>query len=183
MNTVHKQLPGQSFTFTFKKTGETDAGILPVEYGQSNEFAIWVKDRKQIKTVGGHWLSRKFHYLVTAAWYTGTGPSGLLGRMKRLFSVAYRHCIERGQSPPHTFPEEMVKQWELQKGVCVACGESGLTLAKYGSAFDHNHDTGECRGFVHYYCNHAEGNLKDLSDEAFLHFVKWMRPHLFKEVK
>ena len=66
---------------------------------------------------------------------------------------------------------DLKQQWERQRNRCVACG--GF-LAFEDSALDHNHLSGEVRGFVHSGCNSAEGFLKTLSDEEFEHWVRWM---------
>jgi len=167
------QFPGQEYTFIDKRTGENDRGVLPSDFALSNEFAKWSShpDYKH----GGCWSSRKFINAKRRLRQAGLSTAGLLGRMKNLRSDSRTIAKRQGYFPILTSPEEMVLQWEKQKGVCLACSQPLIMkLAHY----DHNHETGTGRGFVHRTCNHAEGQLKDLSDEAFLHFVKWMRPSL-----
>jgi hypothetical protein len=178
VNKIHKQFPGQVYTFRNKRTGETDAGILPDEYGQGNDFALWHKgDSKQ----GGHWASRKFANRLTSARRAGTSLNGLIDRMRVLHSGLNWIARRDGATALSSSPEEMLKQWETQNGICVACNKPGLSLFHSGAVYDHNHVTGEGRGFIHASCNRTEGYLNGLSEDEFLHFVKWMRPHIFKE--
>ena len=118
------KFPGQEYTFVNARSGEVDSGILPEAYGLSNEFAIWQKN-PSVKQ-GGCWSSRKFHKQALSALHSGTGPSGLLGRMKYIHTNSVKYAKLNGHAPVLTSPEEMLKQWEIQKGCCLACGRSGL---------------------------------------------------------
>jgi Recombination endonuclease VII len=111
------------------------------------------------------------------AWVEGRGSHGLITRMRRLRQAANWNSKRLGYMPILLSPDEMLKQWDNQNGVCVACGKNDLSL--FESNYDHDHETGEGRGFIHPACNKAEGYLKNFSDESFLHFMKWMRPRLF----
>jgi recombination endonuclease VII len=179
MSKERRQIAGQPWTFVRRKTKEADSGVLPSQYGQSNEFAAWYNDYRWKS--GGAWVSRKFKNASNSEGACGLGPQGLIIRMRRLRRRTNFDAERYGFTPILTTAEEMVKQWESQNGICIACNKPGVTLLGHGSAYDHNHETGEGRGFLHNSCNSAEGQLKDLSDESFLHFMKWMRPHLFNK--
>src|SRR5258706_2143538 len=53
-----RKTPGAVYTFTHKKTGEKDTGVLPTSYGLSNDFAFWYSSSEYL--VGGSWRSAKF---------------------------------------------------------------------------------------------------------------------------
>jgi hypothetical protein len=60
-------------------------------------------------------------------------------------------------------PEQQRALWDAQGGQCV-CGDD-LVDGKW-THLDHDHDTGEARGFLCHNCNLAVGHLKDSPDRA-----------------
>ena len=145
-----KQTPEQPWDF---RCGHTC--VLP-EDGTSNKFANW-KNRTWRCAVCEKRSKRKHD--------RGEGKLGLLGRMTHLLQMGCWHAEKKGYLPPDVSREEMVEMWHAQKGFCVACDKPLLILKAH---FDHDHNTGESRGFVHPYCNKVEGQMKDMSEEAIL---------------
>jgi hypothetical protein len=156
-----KQFPDRKWTFVDKKTGERDSGILPANFGESNRFARWQRSS---------WISRKFANRASSKWNAGKGPSGLLGRMKFILIKSKYYAKKSGHKPAHITAEDMVKQWQTQKGKCAACC---MKLNLMRACFDHNHKTGEPRGFIHRICNMAEGQL--LLVPNLKNFLTWYR--------
>jgi hypothetical protein len=163
-----KQTPGTIHTFVTALGSDT--GVLPSSYGLSNEFAMWRPHKRS--STGGSWRSRKFHSLRFQNNYRGVGKDGLLGRMKVLFYAAKARDTRQGYQSPDTTPEKMLDSWFLQNGICPACGSS-IDLLE--AAFDHDHRTGEPRGFIHKRCNWAEGYIHTMSNSEFENFVTWER--------
>ena len=167
---VYGQMPNKEWTFVNKRTGETDTGILPAALGEQNDFAIWQKSSAVFR--GGYWSSRHFYNQCHRRSRKGIGPTGLLGRMRFLLSRQKDDAVRGGHKSPMVEPERMVHLWESQKGFCVAClGHLDLL----SSNFDHNHDTGEPRGFVHRWCNLAEGHINKMSEVEFSNFIQWSK--------
>ena len=92
--------------------------------------------------------------------------------MRFLLSFAKCRCRGKNIKSPDTTPEELVKMWADQDKLCAACKEPLLLLE---SCMDHNHETGEVRGFIHHKCNLVEGYTKDLSDDAFENWYQWAK--------
>jgi hypothetical protein len=105
----------------------------------------------------------------------GEGPSGLVGRFRVLLPRLRSLAKSKGYSSPTITPDEMLKIWESQKGFCVACGGVLSLQGSNGSCFDHNHETGEPRGFIHRDCNSIEGLFSKMSDEAVMNYLTWMK--------
>jgi Recombination endonuclease VII len=164
------QIPGEPWTFVNKKTGQRVSGILPSKRGESNSFAEWLSNPRYSK--GGRWGSRLFHNQAAVRYGNGTGPSGLLGSMRRRFITLKSVSNANDYRPPDTTPEKMVDIWNNQKGLCAAC-KGSLDLLK--SYFDHNHETGEARGFLHRHCNMAEGSLTRMVNEEFENYMNFIR--------
>lgn len=165
---MRKQVPGKRYTFICQQTGEKDSGVLPATLGESNSFVRWQPHRNT-------WVSRKLGQSSSRRSKRGLGPQGLVCRMRALLWALKNKAKIKGFALPLISAEEMVEQWNDQAGICVACGEPGLILLDRGSVYDHNHETGEGRGFIHSYCNIAEGYLSNLSSEAFEKYVTWIR--------
>lgn len=163
------QVPGELYTFKSSKYG-IDSGVLPAAFGESNDFAYWSSDT--ILEQAGMWKSRKFRTRRVEVSSRGEGPSGLLGRMKYIIRGAKRNALWQGYAEIKSTPEQMVEQWESQKGKCAACGKP-IDLLK--SHYDHNHDTGAGRGFLDPWCNRGEGAVRKMTDEEFENFVSWER--------
>jgi hypothetical protein len=165
-----KQQPGESWTFVYRATGEYETGTLPSNFGESNEFARWKKD---------HWISRKFNRLSLNRSLKADGPRGLLGRMSILSSAYKSQAKNRNQLAPTATPEQMVEMWLAQDGKCAACKEPLVLINAESSGksacFDHNHETGEPRGFIHQGCNKVEGIVLPMADEAFENLITWLR--------
>jgi len=168
---MKEQEIGKEYTFIDTRTGNTDTGVLPLVYGQSNQFALWRKRPKSLKYInGGYWYSRLFCNQRKERWKTG--ESGLLGRMKHLLYRQRWNAEERGYKPPNITAEQMLRFWIDQKGLCAACNGE---LQLLDSAFDHNHETGEPRGFLHQQCNLMEGHLAKMTREARESFIDFIR--------
>jgi Recombination endonuclease VII len=103
------------------------------------------------------------------------GSTGVLGRFRILLPRLRYSAKLQGYKPPCVTPEDMLRIWERQKGFCVACGGPMQLLGFNGSCFDHDHETGEPRGFVHKNCNTLEGLFSGLLDEQVQRFLVWMR--------
>jgi hypothetical protein len=80
-------------------------------------------------------------------------------------------------------PEEYVTLLEAQNGLCALCGKppsESLTdnrgRTKPPLCVDHDHDTGEIRGLLHYECNAALGLLGD-SVEIVQMALEYLRDH------
>lgn len=164
------QIPGKAYTFVNEKTGERDSGILPSERGVSNEFARW--------TTSHCWESRKYEQARSENRRLGRTSQGLVTRMKYLISAAAKNALKGGYKPYLISPEEMVQQWEQQLGKCLACGQS---LDLFKAAYHHDHETGEGFGFLHQWCNCAEGRIKVMSNEEFSNFIRYVRPDFVEE--
>ena len=75
-------------------------------------------------------------------------------------------------------PEEFLKMWNLQKGLCAICNSALPDLQVYddrrrGYAIDHNHDTGEVRGILCIHCNSLLGMSGD-NPEILLKAVEYL---------
>lgn len=169
-----KQTPGGLWTFKNKKTGEEITGVLPLIRGQSNDFAYWCGY--------GTWQSAKFAKDTRRKYVLGLSQIGALSRMRCLWGTARTNL--KGRLPdykiPNTTPEKMLEDWIAQEGKCAACGGKlpdlfdGLTNTRRKVCFDHDHNTGEPRGFIHHYCNTAEGMITKMSDAERMNFMEWV---------
>lgn len=101
------------------------------------------------------------------AYREGTSPQGLLGRMKRLLSVARNNAQRQGFAAPNISAELLLIAWREQKGLCAW---TGAPITLLNCVLDHNHITGEFRGFVTSRANFAEGHLSKMSFEERVNF-------------
>jgi hypothetical protein len=182
MTAIKKQIPGQPWIFKSRITKEEIVVILPNAYGESTDEVYWNGDSK--RTGGGMWKCRKFVVDSVNRRTRGQGPKGLLSRMKYILSKLIDDSKRSGYQPPNVSPEQMVTQWEVQKGLCVAClGPIKLfgTRKEPGANYDHNHETGEGRGFMHGHCNAIEGYQLRLLDSEFEKLFSYLRRQREKE--
>jgi hypothetical protein len=157
MSEAHqKQIPGESWTFPCGHKA-----VLPKKRAESNEFAYW-----NTKT----WICNPCSKARKTKGLRGEGRGGLLTRMAQLHRATEYLSKKSGYAPPNVSPERMTEMWPLQKDLCAACGEP-IELLK--SDFDHNHDTGEPRGFIHHSCNVVEGNTKRMPKQAILRLATY----------
>lgn len=163
-----KQIPGQQYTFVNQKTKETDSGILPNELGVSNDFVYW-------NSHDAVWKSRKFCLAQMAAQHKGLGRFGLLSRMRHIISGSKQNAKRFGYKPICDAPEVLVVHWDEQHGFCKACGSP---LELLNADYDHDHETGLGRGFIHHQCNVAEGSIAPLTDDEILNLIHYVRPSL-----
>lgn len=176
---MKKQKPGKRWIFKRRKTGEKDVGVLPTQYGESNRFARWQPYSKGWAgggDSGGSWVSIKFSRKVVIARADGSGPEGLLGRMKAALNSLRGAARRKGYTAPDVTPEQMVVQWLSQKGICAACKGILKTNCKNlrWPHYDHCHETGRGRGFVHRWCNWAEACFRHMSKTERLSFLSWI---------
>lgn len=139
--------PGKRHVF---KCGHS--GIFPDHYGESNKF-VYAKGKT-------HWFCRRCRLLRDQKYNSGTGPSGLLGRMRRLITMSKQNAKVDGHTPIKETPEELVSLWHSQKGLC-AWTRRRISLSE--AKLDHNHKTGSSRGFVTEFANRVEGFLSKMS--------------------
>lgn len=103
----------------------------------------------------------------------GEGRTGLLGRMRHLVQLSKMNARKGGFLPVAATPEELVTAWQAQQGHCAW---SGRTITLLQSKVEHNHITGEFRGFVHSSLNLAEGLLSKLSPYDQVKFIEVTMP-------
>ena len=113
---------------------------------------------------------------------TGEGPTGLLGRFKVLLPRLRYWSKSKGYHAPNTTPEEMLAMWNEQKEICVACGGKLELRGRNGSCFDHDHVTGQPRGFIHDRCNKVEGMMSKMTLDERTEFLDWLQKILAREV-
>ena len=162
-----KQTSGQQWTFISKRTGEKDTGILPAVFGETNDFAEWKKTRW-----GGSWYSRHFNAQMTKLQQRGEGSKGLISRMSHLL-VSARGAAKKGRyKHPIIEPKELLYMWQMQSNKCAAC--LGPFKDIFAARLDHNHETGEVRGFIHDHCNIVEGRTLKMSDKEFKNLIDFI---------
>jgi hypothetical protein len=159
-------LPSQAWIFPCGHTG-----VLPDEVGKSNDFAYW-KVKKSIARQG-FWACRKCRNSGEQKLRQGLGQNGLLGKIKNLLRSGKVNARQKHYAEPRITPDEALALWKRQEGICAACGCPIELLSKQTCTLDHNHLTGEVRGFLCRSCNLAEGLLKDYSDEQFQSFCTY----------
>lgn len=103
----------------------------------------------------------------------GLGSEGLLGRLKYIITRSKCRANQSGYAPIKTSPEEMLRQWDDQQGKCKACDGPLNELISLDTVYDHDHETGEGRGFVHSRCNLVEGCMKMMSGEEINNLVQY----------
>jgi Recombination endonuclease VII len=82
--------------------------------------------------------------------------------MKALLTGARNTAKTNAHLPPDISPEQLVEAWHQQNGRC-AWTDRSIDLLGRGTAIEHDHDTGEFRGFVCAAANAAEGHLAKLT--------------------
>lgn len=143
---------------------------------------------------GNCWCSRCGNKLKTGkeSWCTncrntavrvrskGNGPNGLLSRMRYLLRAGRRAAKAYAYRPPNISAQDLVNAWYNQKGRC-AWTDRPITL--FQAHLDHDHVTGEFRGFVIEAANHVEGLLATLALAEQEKFVKRVFPALYAEIR
>lgn len=150
-----KQIPGQLYTFIKKVTKEQDTGILPSCFGDSNDFACWVRSGS---VSGGSWRSRKFADRLTKLYNLGKGPLGLRGRASYLLLQGRSNAKKREFVPVNLSAEELTEILENFLGKCGICAEE---FSVFKVVIEHDHLTGKFRGLVCQPCNAMLGMSKD----------------------
>lgn len=114
----------------------------------------------------------------------GEGPSGLIGRFRRLLYMAKRNARNRKFKPPNITAEELVVAWERQGGSRndlskpVKCAGTDRLITLYEAVVEHNHETGEFRGFVCSPANSAEGYLSNVTLQEGKLFIERFFPEI-----
>jgi hypothetical protein len=144
--------------------------ILP-NVGISTSKVIWAKRTKNKNIRGGHWICKPCQTKAHHRCNRGLGPSGLLGRMRCLIRQSKYDAALRHHLPVDISPEDAVQSWIEQNNKCKACTRVFCNNA----ALDHDHKTGRFRGFIHSYCNRAEGLLKHLNDQELENFILYLK--------
>ena len=166
----HFQKLGKQFTFRKRIDGQiqTDTCRLPQRFGVNTKKVRWCFDRRTPH--GGSWTSRKLYREWHRALLMGYGKNGLHSRMGILLRNLKRDAKRHGYKPPAISAAGMVAAWRKQDNFCAAC-QSPILL--FEASADHNHQTGEFRGFIHRSCNQAEGHLTRMSDVELDRFLAW----------
>jgi len=150
--------------FTFACGHKT---ILPA-YEESTGEAKWSR-------IGKSWGCTRCRRKWSRVSRNGTGRLGILGRMRFLLRCCKAAALKGNFAAPIVTSEELVTCWYNQKGRCEWTGEEIELLGRF-TALEHNHKTGEFRGFVKADANHAEGALGQLSFSGRVKFFTRMYP-------
>lgn len=102
-----------------------------------------------------------------------------LTRIQGLLSASKSSAKTRGYKPPHITAQEYLNLLRSSK-VCAACGEP-LNADSRRPHLHHNHDTGEVLGFVHSFCNNAEGYLRKIRPKALKQYMLTLFPEIFEK--
>lgn len=143
------KLPNHFYTFPCGHSG-----TLP-DVGSGNDFAKWNKNRRYRKN------KRKC--------------GCLLFKFRRRLSQAKFSANERGYKPPIISVDNLIKMYHECNGQCRSCMRQ---IGNDKCVIDHNHKTGQVRGFVCEKCNKCEGYLKNFTDEeleAFYRYISFCR--------
>lgn len=160
---TRQQQPGEVWSFSCGHFG-----LLPNSIGESNDFALWKSMQRLSRT--GVWACKVCKNAQARKLRKGLGKTGDLGRIKTRLAQGRTVAKINGYQPPLGTPEETLLIWNDQGSKCAGC-KSPMTLEQ--SHLDHNHKTGEVRGFLCFNCNLAEGVLKDYTNEQFEAFCKY----------
>jgi recombination endonuclease VII len=163
-----KQQPKRAWNFPCGHSG-----VLPDALGQSNDFAYWKVIKRTARQ--GSWACRYCKNTGAQKLRQGLGQNGIVGKLKNLLRSGKVNARRKHYTAPQITPDELVALWISQEGKCAACGCHIELLSVRGCALDHNHWTGEVRGFLCHSCNWAEGLLKDYSEEQFQRFCEYRR--------
>lgn len=93
-------------------------------------------------------------------------------RIAHCLQVSRSTAKKRGHVPCTATVEELKSLWT---GRCEICGVPELELTKHLS-MDHNHETGEFRGWLCPGCNHGLGLFKD-SEEILIDALHYLMAH------
>ena len=99
----------------------------------------------------------------------GEGAFGLISRFVYLLSKAKISARDRKYEPPNITAEELVIAWERQGGSrndllkVAKCAWTDRLVTLYEATVEHNHETGEFRGFVCDDANKAEGKWNHMN--------------------
>lgn len=171
----NNHFPGSIHTFTDRQTGETNTGVLPLKYGEENDFAYWKPVPKGLH--GGYWVSR---YLVRKRQLRekkAETDGGLISRMLLVLRKLKQSSRDGGYALPIETAEEMADRWAEQDSKCAACGGRIKLFGSRGNpgaSYGHCHETGKAHGFLHNRCNMAECYLLRMSDEEFKNYISWI---------
>ena len=113
----------------------------------------------------------------------GIGPECMLGRFRILLPRLKYHSRSQGYKEPNITPEQMMRIWQSQEGFCIACGEKLNLLGFNSSCFDHDHESGKPRGFIHDRCNRAEGIISKMSHEGAENYLSWIKTILARRAE
>jgi hypothetical protein len=160
------QQPGKPWSF-----GRDDTGVLP-EVGKHNAFARWMRD-PSCKTLGGYWLSRKQCNATRNKARRGQGRFGILTVARRMLNSARTLAKARGFKPPRITAARLA---EMLSSELFVCWMTDRILAK--PHLDHDHSTGEVRGFADGSANRIEGLMLNFSDLEISKLVLRTRPHV-----
>jgi hypothetical protein len=92
--------------------------------------------------------------------------------MRVLIKNSKTNAARDKSEPAHVTPQRLVAEWESQKGLCAACR---LPLSLLDAQYDHDHETGEGRGFLHVSCNMIEGLLGKIPPTNRGYLLNWMK--------
>lgn len=112
----------------------------------------------------------------------GKGRKGLLGRMRVLLHIANSNARTGNYLPPNISAEALVDAWEKQGGnrynlsQLAACAWTDRPMALMAARAEHNHDTGDFRGFVLNDANTLEGLMTRLTVEEQVKFIERALP-------
>ncbi|HET9280360.1 MAG TPA: endonuclease domain-containing protein [Candidatus Angelobacter sp.] len=168
------QRPKEIWEFIHKPTGKIDKGILPSEFGCSNDFAFWEKHNNYSN--GGYWRSRKFRRAKLRRRQSGNNRNGIRARFTALLHGIKTKSRLLKYALPNFGVDKMLYDWETQKGRCAACKGAIIPKEEGGlsASYDHSHFTGEGRGFLHRGCNLTEGHLSKMTNEEFNNYLNWI---------
>lgn len=106
---------------------------------------------------------------------TGVGPRGILGRLIYLFRSNKSTSKTHGYKGVDKNPKELLKAWIEQDGKCAWTGEP-IELIRNKAVLEHNHETGEFRGFVIPHANRVEGAMGQLTFEGRVKLLSLVYP-------
>lgn len=133
------------------------SGILPSNIREANEV-FYPTNRRS-------WRCKK----CNLGYQSKARRSSLEVRMAMRLRGARHRAKQRSHEPPIISVEEAVKLYKSQAGKCAFCKRCVQEVSEL--SLEHNHRTGEVRGFVCNNCNLLEGILDKFSDEEFENFI------------
>jgi Recombination endonuclease VII len=118
----------------------------------------------------------KAHRASVSRARRGEGQRGLVSRMCYLLSAARKTAKKHGYLPPNITPERAVAAWKKQRG---RCAWTGRPVSLLQAKLEHNHQTGEFRGFVMQDVNVTEGSLIKLTPQEQALFIERALPETY----